>query len=296
MAIFGILLAFLTAVFTSLKDAFTNKAVEDIDEKIVALSLVTVVWPLTLAILLLVGTPDLNQKFLLALLFKGPLMALSVIFIAKAHKNSDMSLIIPLLSLTPVFMLPMSFLIINQKVGLQGITGVLLIVLGMFFLKLNLAKKNFHKSIKDVFKEKGAKFMMLVAFIYSFTSILDAIGVKALGNNFQGAIFWVFATSFFSFLILLPQGIKKIRKEKSSKLNLARKLLPIGLTMGITEISQMWAMSFTLAVYVNAIKRLCILFSVVIGQIVFKEKVSKERYIGVFIMLFGFLLITLSSI
>lgn len=291
---FGILLAFLTAVFTSLKDAMTNSAVKNINEYLIAWSMAIFVWPIALVVLLFYGLPETNILYWIALFVKVPLISLSFIFLAKAHKESDMSLIIPLLSFTPVFMLPFSFLI-DQAVNLQGIIGIVLIVSGSYLLAFKRKTKDLLRPIKEILSDKGAKFMLVVSLIYAITSILDAVGVLNSGGDFHAAIFWVFCVDLFASFLLLPKVLKVWQIEKLSIRKNLKQLVPIGVFKGTAEIFQMLAMGLTLAVYVNSIKRTCIIISVLIGHFVFKEKVSIERYTGVLTMIVGVVFIIISQ-
>jgi len=56
----------------------------------------------------------------------------------------------------------------------------------------------------------------------------------------------------------------------------------------------MLAINLTLVAYVISIKRLSIIFSVIFGFLLFKEKGFKERLTGAIIMVLGVILITLS--
>lgn len=63
--------------------------------------------------------------------------------------------------------------------------------------------------------------------------------------------------------------------------------------MAVLTLFHMIAVSMTLVAYAIAIKRTSILFTVLWGALLFKEKNFKERLIGAAIMLAGVLLITL---
>ena len=138
--------------------------------------------------------------------------------------------------------------------------------------------------------------MLLVAFIYAFTSSLDGLGVKHSGNNLKGAIFWTLMIDIFSSLILAYPAYLGWKATKQKPKHIFKILAPVGICKGIAEILQMWAMVFTMAVYVNSVKRTCIIMSVIIGHKMFKEEGIKERLIGAVIMTAGIILIFFSSI
>ena len=66
----------------------------------------------------------------------------------------------------------------------------------------------------------------------------------------------------------------------------------LGLFTALGLISQMLAINIGLVPYVIAIKRLSIVFGVIVGAVVFKEKDLKLRLCGAIIMLAGVFLTT----
>ena len=139
--------------------------------------------------------------------------------------------------------------------------------------------------------------MFLVAFIYAFTSLLDARGVSGAGNNLRGALFWTFWVDVCASIILLPMAIKGWKKSKNEFSHNLSHMIPIGLCKGVAEIFQMWAMALTLAIYVNSIKRTCIVMSVILALYINKKerKGMKVKIIGAILAMIGFIFIVLSS-
>ena len=62
------------------------------------------------------------------------MLALLIFF--KALKKLDLSLAIPLLSFTPIFMLLSSFILLGEFPSLLGILGMILVVSGIYVLNL----------------------------------------------------------------------------------------------------------------------------------------------------------------
>ena len=108
--IFGI----LTAFFEAVKDVFGKQNLKKSDEYVVAwaLSFFSVIF--LLPWVLYTGIPPLNSQFWLALLIGGSINAVTALLYIKALKLSDLSLTVPLLALTPLFMLVTSPLIVGE--------------------------------------------------------------------------------------------------------------------------------------------------------------------------------------
>ncbi len=281
--------AFLTAFFESLKDVFSKKGLKNIDEYIVSWSLRFFALPFLIPLLFFIEIPSLGSQFWIALLVGGSLNVITTILYMKAIKYSDLSITVPMVTFTPLFLLMTSPLIIGEFPNFLGLIGVLLIVLGSYTLNIKQRHEGYFAPFKALLKEKGPKLMLLVAFIWSITSNFDKIGVQN-----SSPIFWVIAVNIFITLVMLPIMLYKSQRSVQQISTSYKALLPIGLFSALTLIFQMTAINLTLVAYVISIKRTSAIMSVLFGYFIFKEKGIKERLIGAIIMIIGVLLITLS--
>lgn len=249
--------------------------------------------------------PELPNNFWMAVLEKVPLSTLAIWSYALAHRKGDMSLISPLLAITPAIIVVIAPFLINQTANLPGIVGVLFIVIGAYFLNFSQRKNGFLEPLKELWKDHGARFMMLTATIYAVTSVIDAVGVKSGGNNFAGAVLWSASIFFGMFVVLTPFALYFTMKLRRSYCELPQvqdflgsngiiKMVLTGFFNGSGEIAQMTAMTFLLAAYVNAIKRFSMVLGVAVGAIL-GEKNFKDRLTGSLIMLLGVILIIISA-
>lgn len=280
--------AFLAALFSALMAVFKKKSLKDVDEYFVGWSwrFFTVLF---LIPLLLFTKFEFGDKFWIALLIGGSLNAINTIIIVKAIKESDISITMPMISFTPLFILILSPLIINELPSFTGLIGVLLIVLGAYFLKIKEIKKGLLVPFKSLFKEKGPRLMLLAAFIWSITSIYDKIGTLN-----SSPILWSFLMNLFIVGLISPIMLYKSKNKISLLKTKFYYLIPIGLFGAAMAVSQMTAVSIGIVSYVISIKRTSILLSVLFGFFVFKEKNIKPRLMGAIIMILGVLLITLA--
>jgi drug/metabolite transporter (DMT)-like permease len=290
------------------------KTLKEADNKmslITAWASAIVALSVTLVVLICFGgfsrIPELPNKFWWATAAKVPLYALAIWSYAMAHRKGDISLISPLLAITPAIIVVIAPAMIGQNAGPLGISGILLIVIGAYFLNFSQRKNGLLGPMKELWKDHGARFMMLTATVYALTSILDAIGVKSAGNDFLSALLWVIAFNLGAVLFITPLAIysfKKLRKEYWELPQVREflgtkgfiKMSLTGFFNGSGEIAQMMAMTFLLAAYVNAIKRFSMVLGVFVGAIVFKDKNFKERLTGSLIMLCGVVLIIISAV
>jgi uncharacterized membrane protein len=149
--------AFLTALFEATKDVFSKKSLKDVDEYVVAWSLPFFALPFLLPILLFTGIPPLGERFWRALVIGGTLYAITLILYMKAIKSSDLSITVPMLTFTPLFLLITSPLIVGEFPSIFGLIGILLVVTGSYLLNITKKSHGYFAPFKALLKEKGPR-------------------------------------------------------------------------------------------------------------------------------------------
>ncbi len=282
--IFGI----LTAFFEAVKDVFGKQNLKKSDEYVVAWSLSFFSVIFLSPWVFYTGIPALNSQFWLALLIGGSINAVTALLYIKAIKVSDLSLTIPLVALTPLFMLVTSPLIVGEYPNFFDYIGILLIVAGSYLLNIKEKSKGYLAPFKALLDEPGPKLMLIVAFLWSITSNFDKIGVK---NSYP--IFWLFSLFGTMTVLLLPVLLYKTPNPGLKILKQLPMLAAMGFFNAIGVLFQMQALTLTLVVQVIAIKRTSVLMGVLFGHFIFKEKDIQQRLLGAGIMILGVLFISL---
>ena len=228
--------------------------------------------------------PFLNLK---SYIFPGLILILISLFSAllflKAIKQSDLSLTIPLLSLSPLFSSFFSFFFLNEKLSYFQYIGVFLIIFGTLVLyskKITLGE--ILKSFKVLAINNSAKLMIVVSLIWSLTPVLDKLCLEHSSINIHGLI------QSFGLMILL---IFLLKKEKYEFLSLKRnwRLILITILTGIiATVLQFYAILFNYVPIMETIKRsIGQLSSVLFGKLFFKEEITKPKILGVLILSVG---------
>jgi len=246
--------------------------------------------------LFFVNWPKLNIEFFKTLAFLPPLEIIALILYMKAIQVSDLSITIPFLAFTPVFTLFTGWLILGEIPKLLGIIGVVLTVIGGYCLNISESRKGLLEPIKCILKEKGSFLMLIVALIYSFTSVLGKRAVLLSSPLF-------FACFYFSLLsivvpsVLFPfllKDIKKIGLFRALK-NSSIPFLAVGISQASMVLCHFWAIRLVDVAYMISVKRTSLVFSVLYGKFLFKEQKILERLFGVFLMLIGIVFILFSK-
>jgi drug/metabolite transporter (DMT)-like permease len=282
-----ILFAFFAAIGTSIRDVLSKKSMKNADEYLIAWSYRFFSLPFLIPVLIVMKTPILGDAFMLAFISMIIISVVSGILYMKAIKQSDLSVTVPMLAFTPIFLLITSPILIGEFPGVFGIIGVVLIFIGSYMLNIK-KRKGLLDPFRALLKDNGPRAMLLVAFIYSIGSNLDKIG---LVNS--SPVFWLTSTTITVSIALFPVVILKSRRKTEGILKNWKILLLIGFFSAFAPLSQLFAIDLSYVAYVISIKRTSLIFSVIFGYYIFREKGIRERLTGTIIMILGVLFITL---
>jgi len=267
----------------------TLKKLSDLDtySKIALLSIASL--PFLALGFLFFDMPKVSIMFYLVILINIALFFLAQILMIKSLKMSNLSISVPMLSFTPVFLLLTSYLMLNEFPTFAGLLGVLLVVAGSYVLNINELKQGYLEPIKAIFRNKGGFYMIIVAFLYSLCANLGKIGV-----NLSNAVYYMFIFYLIYSILLLIVFFKTIKSNITTlRANLNYFALG-GFSTAASEILVGIAYKYSIVPYIISLKRTSILFSVLIGIFLFKEKNFKEAIIGSTIMFLGVVMISTS--
>ncbi len=287
--------ASLTAFFEACKDATGKQSLKNLDEYSVLFGFMAVGVVLLLPVLLISGIPPLGPNFWVALLIGGSLNILAFTLYVRALKLADLSLTVPLVTLTPLFLLATSPLIVQEWPTWADGAGVVLLVIGSYVLNLRsptapstatAPSASVWAPLLAMMRNPGSRLMLCVAFIWSITSNFDKIGVVN-----SSPLCWAFAL----FTVIAGGMVPFIWRRGPRPLLAHWRLL--GITGGFNAIAitfQMLALTMAPVAQVIAVKRLSALLSVLFGHFFFGEKGLQERLIGAAIMVTGVVIMSLS--
>lgn len=283
-----IIFSFLTALFESLKDVLGKKSLEKCNEYIVAWALRLFALPFLLPLLFFTKKIVLGSGFWSALFGGGILNLITTVLYMKAIKASDLSVTVPMVTFTPLFLLLTSPIIVGEFPPWTGILGILLIVFGSYLLHLKEKQKGILAPFKAILTEKGPRLMLVVAFIWSITSNIDKVGIRS-----SSVALWAITIHIFSIVSMVPVVWITSRTSIHQLWKHQKVLFPLGLINALKYFFQLAALQFTLVAYVISIKRTSAILCVIFGALIFKETGINERLTGSVIMVLGVLLITL---
>jgi uncharacterized membrane protein len=179
------------------------------------------------------------------------------------------------------------WIILGEEISPGGFCGIILIIVGAYFLNLSKTRYGLLDPLMAIFRESGSRLMLLVSFLYAFTSTIGKLAIIHSNPYFFGIIYNI------ALLMLLTLFLPATANAEPGK-NLLRRPL-IGLILGAlvatTIFSHMLAISMTNVAYMISLKRTSLLFGVLYGALWFKEEKITERLTGAIIMITGVFII-----
>jgi len=241
--------------------------------------------PVYILLLVLTGVPQLRPGFFPALLAGVALNIITIPLRNLALRLSPLSLTIPFLAFTPLFMLATEALLLGDRPGWRGMSGVILIVVGVYAMQLGEGVGPLGP-LRAIARERGSLISLGVAAIWSVTSAIDKICVTRSSPFFYAATFTLmYVAGSLPILLLTHRPILPTARREWRLLGLVA-----AANVG-TLLTQLLAIQLTLVSYVIAIKRSGMLLSVIIGAVFFGERQLERRLLGAALMSVGVALI-----
>lgn len=281
-----VVLSLVTALSLSTADALSKRALGASDE-------LAIIWvregyalPFLAIGFFFVPFPSLDGAFWLTMAALVPLELLALVLYVKAIKLSPLSLTIPFMALSPVFIVFIAFVFLGEWPARQGLYGIMLIVLGAYLLNAGASGERFLGPVRAIIREPGSMLMIAVALIYSVTSTLGKVAVQHSSPIFFG-FFYPFVLTVCLTAYVAYKGKLRLVFSKPAT------FIPIGLCTAVMIATHFLALSLTQVAYMISVKRTNLVFSVIYGKLLFNEENIRQRLLGSLVMVAGVVLIAL---
>lgn len=276
-----LLYALLNPVVDASRNVFSKKASRNVDPLLITW-FNNLIPAICFAPIMFFIDHKFSPLFFLAVGVSGLSNIAAAILYHRAISKGDISEVVPMLSFTPLFLLISSPILLNEYPDTSGYIGIFLIIIGSYLLQLGGIRENPLKPFKALLTNKGTRYMLIVAIVWSISANFDKIGIQESGvwqYVFAVNLFVITGTSLFLFgkrKFSLPE----IKMEKKN-------LLLVGILTTLGFYLHMTALSLALVAYVIALKRTAGMISVGLGHFFLQEQNIKQRFLGASIMFAG---------
>lgn len=241
-------------------------------------------------VLTTIRVPPIGPDFGWSFAASFPLNGVAFLLYMRAIRRSPLSLTVPYLAFTPVFMILTGYLFLGEVPGPAGAAGIATICAGGYTLNVDPHRFGLLEPIRAIFRESGSWTMLIVAFIYSFASVIGKRAILASSPMFFSLSFFVVFNGGMLLLLILADKVRPIRLIRQPGRGAVA-----GLLFFLHAVCHGWAISLTQAAYMIAVKRLSIVFSVAYAKFLFREENLAFRFGGAVLMVAGTALIALGG-
>lgn len=286
------LLAGGAAVFYALQGAWTKRMTERVTPAVTTWAIFALAFPALLLYLLARGIPAIQPTFWLAFGANAALYLVSFRLYVSALEKGDLGVTYPLLALTPVLVVPVEWVLLGERAGLQGISGIVLVVVGVYLLNFRGRDRPLLEPFRALARDPGARRMMAVTVLWAVSGTVDRVAVLNASPAFYGV-----ALSAGMGLGFLPAALGS-GSHSEHRTGLRRSLAEHpwllagqGMLFAAMFVCQMEALRLSLAAYVLAIKRSGTLLAILLGGAVFREGATGRRLAATTVILAGVVLV-----
>lgn len=286
----GIFFAFLSAVFNSILSIYRKRSVDATDEYVSSFALRAFALVVLVPFLLILGIPDIDGIFWIVLAVSTITSVFGSLFGMKAYKYSEASLVAPIKSFIPVFVIFSGIIFVNEIPDASGTIGVLLVFIGTYFLKIeSFSKHDIILPLKALTKEKGVMIMGLVAVVYGILGGLPKLGIQA-----ASALTWAVALHITISIPLLILTHRNTTQWKTEIRDNQKGLLIMGLLSGFAIAFQVLAIERIFIVYALSLQRVSVVLTIILAYYLLDETDNLVgKLIGSLIMSIGAILISI---
>jgi len=167
-----------SAFVSAISIILNKKALKNINASLVSWSLFAFSIPILAYPALKDGWPKLNAIFWIAITASVVSFAYAKTLTLKSLKGSLMSEIVPLAFFMVLFNYLFGLIFLSESLRLIPIIGLIFIIAGGYFLKVEEAKEDILKPFKLLLTNKGSRAYLLAMIIMPLTSIFDKYGLK----------------------------------------------------------------------------------------------------------------------
>ena len=143
-----------------------------------------------------------------AVIISGILNIIGLSLIFRALESSDLSLSMPMLSFTPVFLIGTSYLLLHEVPSAAGTFGICIIVSGSYVLNISAEHEHLLDPVKSMVQNRGSWYMLIVAFLFAASINYDKIAMLNSDPVFGMAFTLLIISGAFAVIVALSRQIR----------------------------------------------------------------------------------------
>lgn len=285
--------ALLSAILVAGRRPFEKKVINELHHLTYGFLVQCVSFPILVTLVLLSG--KLLNPFSLGIGFWAPLIIISLVFpplntflYTHAMKKGELSKVLPLQSLWPVFAMLVAWLTLGEVPNLIASCGVALTVLGIY--ALGLKGKRLHHPLKPFKEDSSSRAMLASVVLIAVVGVLEKTAIQQ-----SNPIFYSLSSNVGA-LITLSIAMRISKQKLTTCIRpLARRIGVIGSLYSTSYTTYLLAIAAGPIAYVSALRGTNILMGSILGVLLFQERLTKPKVLSYLLIISGALFLTFGS-
>ncbi|MGB5734005.1 MAG: DMT family transporter [Thiohalocapsa sp.] len=250
---------------------------------------------------MLAGLPALSSlpaAFWGWMLLLWPLEIIAMLLYMAAIRDHPLSLTVPYLAFTPVFVLGVAYLLLGEQVTVQGALGVVLVVIGAWMLNAAHARRDDWRSwltpLRAILWEPGSRMMLVVALIFSLTATMGKAALHYMPPQQFGAFYFLALGLLMPLVFALPVQRGRGPGDRNPPWRIMARLfrrpravIAVAAVNALMVYTHFLALQQIEVAYMIAVKRTSLLFGILYGALLFHETGLRTRLPAGALMLAG---------
>lgn len=205
--------------------------------------------------------------------------------VAGGYRSGDLSVIYPITTMAPALVPLWGALFLGERLAKAGFAGIALIILGAYLIQF---KSVSYRSILDPFKkfDRSVAFALGAAFFYSVGAVFDKAGINLTDPlSWSYLLIVVMAVVESALAVILGMGYQSFAKRDWwPALGMAFILL-------VSILTYRYGLKMTAVSYATSVRQINALFGVLLGILIFRERLGGLRMAAALVMVAGVVII-----
>lgn len=290
MSYLWIILAIIASISSTVRDLYIKKRIQA-DPQLVVASTRFIAFFVMLICYPFFGDGfhfDGNVPLFIGLM----LITVTLTFVAttlKIHiiQKEEISMSSPLLSMTPIFIIPWAMLLLGEKIQPLALLGIMTTVIGALIV-LDIRLGALGKVKKSYLGQ-----ILIILMIYGLTTVIDKLEIGMIGG-YMYSLIWTGSSAIAGLITIKKYSLKTYMTNTFSKVNILQASM-WALTFTATQLAVQYSYQIAMnTAYIKSITYLSIILNVIVGGKLFTEGNLGKKLLGALIIIGGNLIIIFS--
>jgi len=205
-------------------------------------------------------------------------------FLGRAYQSGDLSLVYPLSrAIAPIVVAIVAVIFVGEQIRTAGCIGIMAVVSGIFIIHLRSFSRNSLAEPLAALRGEASIWAILTGLTIATYSLVDKIGVRLVEPPV-----YIYLINFITWLLLSPFILKTeagriIAEWHKNRLN----IVVVAILVTASYLMILVALRMAHVSYVVAVREMSIVFSVVLGVVLLKERYGKQKLMGSVLIIIG---------